>query len=116
MPLLRRPREKLKLAAIALLAAGSIVAAALACTAPLWPSGYDPVGLPDVPLYQQRLNINTADAEHLCRLDGIGPVKAQAIVDYRSRNGSFSCVEELAEVSGISDAMVERLRNSICVE
>lgn len=54
------------------------------------------------------LDVNTATAEELTRLPGIGPVKAQAIVDYRTQHGPFADLQELDEVYGISAAMVAR--------
>lgn len=54
------------------------------------------------------VNVNTADAETLAKeLDGIGPAKAQAIIDYRSKNGSFSSAEDLLAVKGIGDKLLE---------
>ena len=48
------------------------------------------------------VNINTADAKTLAKeLDGIGPAKAQAIVDYRQKNGSFKTADDLLKVEGI---------------
>lgn len=53
------------------------------------------------------LNVNTADAEALTALPGIGPVKAAAIVAYREENGPFASLQELEQVDGISARMVE---------
>lgn len=54
------------------------------------------------------VNVNTADAETLANeLHGIGPAKAQAIVDYRQQNGSFSTAEDLLAVKGIGDKLLE---------
>jgi competence protein ComEA len=50
------------------------------------------------------VNLNTATAEQLDTLPGIGPVTAQAILDWREENGAFTSVDELLEVSGIGDA------------
>lgn len=47
------------------------------------------------------LNINTADATLLDTLPGIGPTKAQAIIDYRTANGPFARIENIQDVSGI---------------
>ncbi|MCH7627001.1 MAG: helix-hairpin-helix domain-containing protein [Chloroflexi bacterium] len=49
-------------------------------------------------------------------LPGIGPVKAQAIVDYRVLNGPFTSVEELLEVKGIGPATLDKIRDMITIE
>jgi competence protein ComEA len=58
----------------------------------------------------QPLNINTASADELDELPGIGEVIAARIVEYRESHGAFSSVDELAEVDGISERMVNDLR------
>ncbi len=62
------------------------------------------------------INLNEANAEQLAALDGIGPVKAEAIVDYREANGPFASVEELTEVDGIGPATLESNRDDVVVE
>lgn len=63
------------------------------------------------------VNINTASAAELQdKLVGIGEKKAQAIVDYRTKNGNFKSIEQLAEVSGIGQATVEKNRANIVLE
>jgi competence protein ComEA len=52
------------------------------------------------------VNLNTATLEQLDTLPGVGPVTAQAILDWRTQNGSFTSVDELLEVSGIGDAIL----------
>ena len=47
------------------------------------------------------VNINTATAEELETVTGIGPVLAQAILDYRAEHGDFQTLDELLEVRGI---------------
>lgn len=54
-----------------------------------------------------RVELNTADAEALCTLPGVGPGKAQAILDYRAQNGPFAQVEDAAQVPGITRTMVD---------
>lgn len=49
------------------------------------------------------LNVNVAMPEELAALPGIGPVKAQAIVDYRTAHGAFKSGEDLLQVYGIGE-------------
>lgn len=56
------------------------------------------------------LNINTANAEELDALPGVGPATAKAIVDHRSANGPFRSVDGLLEVRGIGPAKLEAIR------
>ncbi|MBR2730511.1 MAG: ComEA family DNA-binding protein [Clostridia bacterium] len=60
-----------------------------------------------------QIDINTADLAQLQQLRGIGEKKAQAILDYRAKNGRFRSPEELALVRGISIAIVEANRARI---
>jgi competence protein ComEA len=60
------------------------------------------------------VNLNSADAATLAReLDGIGPAKAQAIVDYRQKNGPFKTPEDLLKVQGIGERVLEQNRANI---
>jgi competence protein ComEA len=61
------------------------------------------------------ININTADAETLASLPGIGPVLAQRVVDYRQLNGPFSRADDITKVSGIGDAILAKIRDQITV-
>lgn len=64
-----------------------------------------------------KVNINTASAAELQdKLVGIGEKKAQAIVDYRTKNGNFKSIEQLSEVSGIGQAILEKNRNNLILE
>jgi len=65
-------------------------------------------------LFAGPVNINQADADTIAReLQGIGLVKAKAIVDYRESNGPFESVEDLLEVKGIGPKTLERNREDI---
>ena len=56
-----------------------------------------------------KININTASAEELETLPGIGPVLAQRIIDYRTEHGLFSGTEEIQNVSGIGSKTYEKM-------
>ena len=60
------------------------------------------------------VNVNTADASTLAQeLDGIGPAKAQAIVEYRQKNGPFRAPEDLLKVQGIGERVLEQNRSNL---
>ncbi len=59
------------------------------------------------------VNINTAGFAELDNLPGIGEVKAQAILDYRQKNGLFTALEDLMKVEGISQSLFEKLEGLI---
>lgn len=59
------------------------------------------------------VNINAADATALQQINGIGPSKANAIVEYRKANGPFASVNDLAKVPGIGEKSLERLKPQI---
>jgi len=63
------------------------------------------------------VNLNSADAATLqSSLAGIGKAKAEAIVAYREANGNFASVDELLEVKGIGQALIERNREKLTVK
>lgn len=61
------------------------------------------------------VNLNTATKDELIALPGIGPAKAQAILDYRKTNGAFKSVEELKDVKGIGAKRFEKLKADLTV-
>ncbi|WP_406353734.1 ComEA family DNA-binding protein [Streptomyces sp. NBC_01635] len=72
------------------------------------PAGTAPGAGPATPV-----SLNTATLDQLDGLPGVGPVLAQHILDYRTRNGGFRSVDELREVNGIGDRRFADLRNLV---
>ena len=62
------------------------------------------------------LNINTASAEELETLSGIGPQMAQRIIQYRKEHGNFTSVDALTEVKGLGEKTLEKLKPFVAVE
>lgn len=88
-------------------AAGAVTAPALSGDPAAVPPAPDSAGGP--------LDLNRATVAELDELPGIGPAKAQAIVDYRERHGAFGSVDQLMEVKGIGPKLLERLRPLVTV-
>lgn len=63
-----------------------------------------------------KVNINTATAQELTALPGIGPAKAEAIIQYREANGPFKAVDELNKVKGIGDKILEKIKDEITID
>ena len=59
------------------------------------------------------VNINTATKEELEALNGIGPVKAQAIIDYRKANGPFKSIDDVKNVKGVGDATFDKIKGDL---
>lgn len=71
--------------------------------------GYDLAG-------DGKININTANASEFETLQGIGPVLAQRIMDFREKQGSFKTTEDIMKVSGIGTKIYEGIKDSIRVK
>jgi len=92
-------------------AAGAAGAAGAA--APAGAAGGTATGGPAAP--GQPLNLNTATAEQLDQLDGVGPATAQRIVAYRQAHGGFRSVSELDQVPGIGEKKLAALKDRVRV-
>lgn len=64
---------------------------------------------------KQKVNINTAGKEELMTLRGIGASRAEDIIAYREKHGSFEKIEDIMKVSGIKDAAFEKIKDDITV-
>ncbi|MFR0585429.1 helix-hairpin-helix domain-containing protein [Lactobacillus porci] len=62
-----------------------------------------------------KVNLNTATAADLQKLNGIGEKKAEQIIAYREQKGGFKSIDELKEVSGIGDKTFDALKDQITV-
>ena len=85
-------------------------------SAPAGPGGTAPGG-PGAPAAGTApaapVSLNTATADQLDTLPGVGPVLAQHIIDYRTQHGGFRSVDELREVNGIGERRFADLRNLV---
>ena len=61
----------------------------------------------------EKININTASADELDRLPGIGKTKAKAIIDYRTQNGPFKTLEDIQKVKGIKEGGFSKIKDHI---
>jgi competence protein ComEA len=81
------------------------------------PSGVVPIGSapPGTGTTGALVNLNTADEPTLETLNGVGPVLAASIIQYRTEHGPFASIDQLDEVSGIGPATLEDLRSQVTV-
>lgn len=78
---------------------------------PVYTLRAEPAKSLDTAHYQaQMVNLNTANANELEQVNGIGKVLAQRIIEYRNLNGPFESLEELIEVKGIGKAKYAKLK------
>lgn len=61
------------------------------------------------------VNINTATAAELTSISGIGASRAQAIIEYREKNGGFKAIDDIKKVDGIKDGLFSKIKDKITV-
>lgn len=61
------------------------------------------------------VDINAADLDTLMTIKGVGEKRAAAIIEYRNKNGKFRSVDELSDVQGVSETLVEKNRDILSV-
>lgn len=97
-------------------AAGSVNISAAPAAKELLLTGSDGAQVALELLPGEKVNINTATAEELMKLPGIGETLSRAIIAYRQENGNFSHIEDIMEVSGIGEGRFAAIEDYICVE
>ena len=71
------------------------------------------LSVPTLLLAAQTVDINTADKETLMSVKGIGEKRAEAIIAYREQHGPFQTVDQLSEVQGVGQAIVDTNREQL---
>lgn len=94
----------------AIIAAAALAVAAPSSASPLQEKSQDAKAAPT-----QAVNLNTAPAEQLERLPGVGPSTAARIIEYRQKNGGFKKIEELMNVRGIGEKAFLKMKSQITV-
>ena len=61
------------------------------------------------------VNINTATQAELETLDGVGPTRAKAIIDYRKKNGNFKSIDELKKVHGVGPTTLKNISKDVSI-
>lgn len=79
-----------------------IIAVGLAFSASLWAT-------------TDTVDLNTASAKELTTLEGIGRAKADAIVQYRHEQGGFQSIEEITQVRGISQSILDKNKHRVVI-
>ena len=112
----QQPNRKVLLFLATLVVLAGIVWGALFLIAPIWQPSTPVTYMPALPQTEaaaesaptRLVDLNTADAETLQTLPGIGPAKAAAIIAYREEHGPFAALQDVANVPGISEQMTEK--------
>ena len=68
------------------------------------------------PGLEGQININTATAEQLVLLPGVGKKTADAIIEYRTKNGNFKAVDDITKVKGIGAKKLEKIKIYLVLE
>ncbi len=63
----------------------------------------------------EKINVNTATLEQLQTLPGVGPAIAKSIVEYRSKVGKFTKIEDLLNVKGIGEKKFQRMKERLTI-
>ncbi len=103
------PRLVVSVMVVAVLAGGAVYASRVSESAP---KVVYTASLEEVAAESQdslKVDINSADVEELDELPEVGPATAEAIIEYRRANGSFTAVDELEAVPGIGPTTIQKI-------
>lgn len=75
-----------------------------------------PAGVAETASQTTRINLNTADANQLQELKGVGPKTAESIVAWREANGPFTSVDQLLAVKGIGEKTLAKMQDQLTVQ
>src|SRR5512144_2130347 len=67
------------------------------------------------PSQTEKVNLNTATSEQLQSLPGVGPALAKSIIDYRTKTGKFTKIEELLNVKGVGEKKFQQMKDRLVV-
>ncbi len=67
------------------------------------------------PATAEKINLNSATAEQLQSLPGIGPATAKSIIEYRTKVGKFNRIEEIINVRGVGEKKFQRIKDRLTV-
>jgi competence protein ComEA len=103
------PRVLVSLVVVAVLAGGAVYASRVSESAPkvVYTASLEEVAAESEG--SLKVDINSADVEELDELPEVGPATAEAIIEYRRANGSFTAVDELEGVPGIGPTTIEKI-------
>ena len=63
----------------------------------------------------EKINLNSATAEQLQSLPGVGPATAKSIIEYRTKTGKFNRIEEIINVKGIGEKKFQKMKDRLIV-
>ena len=63
-----------------------------------------------------KIDLNSADAKTLASIKGVGEKKAEAIIDYREKNGKFTTIDDVLKVKGIGNKLLEVIKQEVEVK
>ncbi len=75
-----------------------------------------PQALADSASVQAMVNLNQAEVEQLATLPGIGPAIAQRIIEYRSKVGGFTSIDQVLQVKGVGEKTLGKISSMVTVE